>query len=409
MKDLTNIEAFNYPLPQEKIALYPCEKRDESKLLIYKDKHIQEDIFKHISQYINENNLLVFNNSKVIQARLQFKTAGGATVEIFCLEPISPSTIHSIAFESQAETEWMCYIGNNKRFKNILSYTFEYQGEKGILNVERIAQTEDAFRVKFTWSPPHLTFAEIIELVGHTPLPPYIKRIAENTDKERYQTIYAQENGSVAAPTAGLHFSKEVLNNLKEKNIETEQITLHVGAGTFKPVNEEYAENHLMHTEQILLWKTTLENLIKQSDKQIIAVGTTSTRALESIYWIGVKMHNCIKQQQYIDESLFHLSQWEVYENKNLKPINQAIALRTILDYMNGQHLDVLHLSTSIMITPYYHPQIVKGLITNFHQPKSTLLLLIAAFVGEDWKNIYDYALNHHFRFLSYGDACLFI
>ena len=404
-----NISNYIYHLPKEKIALSPCENRDESKLLIFKGNTISEDIFKHIPQYLEDEHLLAFNNTRVIQARIFFRKPTGSTVEIFCLEPLSPTTVHSLIFETKQRCEWECLIGNNKKFTAPLSLEFQCDGQTGILQAEKINEhTATSYRVRFSWTPQELSFAKVLDSVGKMPLPPYIKRDTNSTDTERYQTIYAKKKGSVAAPTAGLHFTSEVLEEIRKKGIPTAEITLHVGAGTFKPVTETYIENHLMHEEQLFFTNETIRELVCYKDKKIIAVGTTTARALESLYWIGVKLTYPNLSPGGVGGG-FSIAQWEVYEE--LIPKQQTVeqSLTTILNYMNNNNLEVLHASTALIITPYYQPKMVKGIITNFHQPQSTLLLLISAFVGDKWKGIYDYALSHDFRFLSYGDACLFL
>jgi S-adenosylmethionine:tRNA ribosyltransferase-isomerase len=421
-----NIADYNYILPEEKIALFPCENRDESKLLVYKDGKIFESIFKQMPDYLGDDCILVFNNTRVIQARIFFTKPTGARVEIFCLEPLTPTTVHALVFETKHTCEWECLIGNNKRFNKPLSLGFQCDGQSGILCAEKIEKhIGNSFRIRFSWTPEDLSFAEVLEKVGKIPLPPYLKRKTQQNDTERYQTVYAQEKGSVAAPTAGLHFTEDVLEKIRKKNVPIEHITLHVGAGTFKPVTETNIENHIMHSEQLFFTKETIANLLKNSDKKIIAVGTTTTRALESLYWVGVKLKASLnpseggepslsfregwgRVQARNDETLI-ISQWEVYENINTSQITVSAAFEAVSDYMNKQNINSLHVSTSIIITPYYVPKVVKGIITNFHQPQSTLLLLIASFVGNKWKKIYNYALTNDFRFLSYGDACLFL
>lgn len=434
-----SIENFDYDLPDEKIALFPCENREESKLLIYKtplnplkgtfdiadnqhsplgvggdyqqyrdeisnqSPNIQEDTFKNITQYLPDYSFLVFNNTRVVQARLLFTKPTGSVVEIFCLEPLSPTSVHALAFEVKQECEWECFVGNNKRFHAPLDLHFDYQGKKTVLQAEKLGKySENSFRIRFTWQPENMPFAEVLEHVGKIPLPPYIKRDTIQTDTERYQTVFAKEKGSVAAPTAGLHFTENVINQIKTKNIPIEYITLHVGAGTFKPVSSDKIGEHDMHCEQLFFSEKTIQHFLEEQNRKMIAVGTTTARSLESLYWIGVKLFHKI-------ENPLHIPQWEIYENLSNKTLTIEQSLQTILDYMHVNQIEQLHASTALMITPYYHPKIVKGIITNFHQPKSTLLLLISAFVGKNWKNIYDYALSHDFRFLSYGDACLFL
>lgn len=398
-----SIEDYNYNLPDEKIALFPCKNREESKLLIYQNSKIQENTFKHISQYLPNDSLLVFNNTRVVQARILFTKPTGSVIEIFCLEPLSPTPVHALAFEVKQQCEWECFVGNNKRFNIPLELHFEYQGEKNILKAEKTGNySEDSFRIHFSWQPQHLTFAQVLELVGKIPLPPYIKRETTSADIERYQTIFAKEKGSVAAPTAGLHFTENIINHIQAKNIPIEYITLHVGAGTFKPVSSNKIGEHDMHCEQLFFSKKSIEHFLLKQNRKIIAVGTTTARSLESLYWIGVKLfHNM--------ENPLHISQWEIYENLIDKTLTVEQSLHSILDFMQINQSEQLHASTSLMMTPYYQPKMVKGLITNFHQPKSTLLLLISAFVKENWKDIYNYALSNNFRFLSYGDACLFL
>jgi S-adenosylmethionine:tRNA ribosyltransferase-isomerase len=322
--------------------------------------------------------------------------------------------LHTLAFEAKGSCQWKCFVGNNKRFTAPLSLKFNHKGETGVLQIEKLETCNDAsFRIQFSWTPQELSFAEVLEQVGKIPLPPYIQRDTTAEDNQRYQTVFAKEKGSVAAPTAGLHFTAEVLEKIKAKNIPTADITLHVGAGTFKPVTETYIENHTMHSEQLFFTKETIRQLASYKDKKIVAVGTTAARALESLYWIGVKLAS----PNPSEGGEFPLSfgeglgvrQWEVYETLISKQVTVEQSLTNILNYMNANDLDVLHASTALMITPYYQPKMVKGIITNFHQPQSTLLLLISAFVGDRWKTIYDYALNNDFRFLSYGDACLFL
>ncbi|MDR1181635.1 MAG: S-adenosylmethionine:tRNA ribosyltransferase-isomerase [Bacteroidales bacterium] len=409
-KDIS-IEEYNYHLPNEKIALFPSENRDESKLLIFRDNTITEDIFKNIPLYLNQEHLLVFNNTRVIQARMLFSKSSGSTIELFCLEPLAPTTLHSLIFETKASCEWECFVGNNKRYTIPLRLHFDYGEKKGILQAEKLGKCNaTSFKIRFSWTPEHLSFAEVLDSVGKVPLPPYIKRKVTVDDIERYQTIYARQKGSVAAPTAGLHFTPEVLNNLSEKNISAEYITLHVGAGTFKPISETTIENHIMHCEQLLFTKQSIKQLIYHCmNKKIIAVGTTTARSLESLYWIGVKI-TALKQNKIpATHSPLHITQWEAYEYPALEQLSVEQSLMAVLNFMDENNLNILHASTALMITPDYQTKMVKGIITNFHQPKSTLLLLIAAFVGNKWKEIYNYALTHDFRFLSYGDACLFL
>jgi len=409
------ITDYNYPLPEEKIALFPCKNRDESKLLVYQNGQISQSVFKQISDYLDGDCMLVFNDTKVIQARIECFKPTGSRIELFCLEPISPSPLHTLAFEAKGACQWKCFVGNNKRFTEPLSLEFAHNEAKGVLHIEKLEAYRDAsFRIQFSWTPQALSFAEVLENVGKIPLPPYIKRESEEHDTERYQTIFAKEKGSVAAPTAGLHFTAEVLEKIKQKNIPTASITLHVGAGTFKPVTETCIENHVMHSEQLFFTRETIDNLLKNSGKKIVAVGTTTARALESLYWIGVKLapSNSPEGGEFASfggvRGGLHISQWEVYEKLISKQKTVEQSLNAVLNYLNNNNLDIFHASTAMMITPYYQPKMVKGIITNFHQPQSTLLLLVSAFVGEKWREIYEYALSRDFRFLSYGDACFF-
>jgi S-adenosylmethionine:tRNA ribosyltransferase-isomerase len=406
----TSIADYNYPLQKEKIALFPSKNRDESKLLIFKENTIVEDVFKNIPLYLTNDHLLVFNDTRVIQARMLFPSLTDSVVEIFCLEPLSPTSLHSLIFETKASCEWECFVGNNKRFTSPLCLLFDYNGTKAVLCAEKLEKCNlTSFQIRFNWVPESLSFGEVLEHVGKIPLPPYIKRKTTIEDSERYQTIYAQRKGSVAAPTAGLHFTAEVLNNIAQKNISVEYITLHVGAGTFKPVTEPHIEKHTMHCEQLFFEKQSIERLIHHcKNKKIIAVGTTTARSLESLYWMGVKMI-ASKQNEIPNNSPLHITQWEVYGSLAQKQVSIEQSLTSIVNFMEEHKLTRLQASTALMIMPYYQPKMVKGIITNFHQPKSTLLLLIAAFVGEKWKEIYQYALTHDFRFLSYGDACLFL
>ena len=380
-----NISNYNYELPEEKIALFPCKNRDESKLLIFKNNTISEDIFKNIPQYLDDNHLLVFNNTKVIQARIECFKPTGSRIELFCLEPCPHGTLHALAFEAKQSCQWKCLIGNNKRFTEPLSLKFNYKNEKCVLHIEKIEAYNDAsFRIRFSWTPKELSFIEVLESIGKTPLPPYIQRDTTEEDTQRYQTIYAKEKGSVAAPTAGLHFTPEVLEEIGRKNISTAYITLHVGAGTFKPVTETYVENHVMHAEHLSFTKETIKQLADCKDKKIIAVGTTTARALESLYWIGVKASPTPSEGGELSSPFggvrggLHISQWEVYENLIPKQLTVEQSLDTVLKYLENNNLEVLHASTALMITPYYQPKMVKGIVTNFHQPQSTLLLLIA-------------------------------
>jgi S-adenosylmethionine:tRNA ribosyltransferase-isomerase len=403
--DQLHIEDYDYPLTSDKIAQYPLKKRDDSKLLIFNGE-IQETIFKNAALFLPENSMLVFNDTKVVQARLIFSKSTGARIEIFCLEPVEPTREIQDAFLQGSGVVWKCLIGNRKKWKSgVLKMPFYINGEEQTLTAEKLSDEREYSFIRLSWSPITLDFATVLEETGKIPLPPYMDRNAEEDDKIRYQTIYAKNEGSVAAPTAGLHFTDELMQKIKEKGIESKYVTLHVGAGTFKPVSETEVGKHLMHTEQILVKKALIEELQRKNHRKLIAVGTTSIRTLESLYWLGVKMILFPNLNDY------QLSQWEAYElHRQAESLPAAsIAMQAILDYLNRNNLSELRSETQILIGPGYQFQLVDGMFTNFHQPKSTLLLLISAYLGDQWKSIYDYALNHQFRFLSYGDSCLFL
>lgn len=396
------IEAYNYTLPERRIAKFPLPVRDQSKLLIYNKGTIKEDIFTSLPEYLPENSLMIFNNTKVIQARLHFRKETGALIEIFCLEPVRPHD-YALCFQQTAQCTWLCLIGNLKKWKEgTLTRKIKIKERELTLSATRGECRGTSYPVDFSWDDPEITFADILELFGELPIPPYLNRETQESDKETYQTVYSKIKGSVAAPTAGLHFTQRVLGTLKERKIELEEVTLHVGAGTFKPVKSEEIAGHEMHTEYISVNKQTIEKLIAHSGKAI-AVGTTSVRTLESLYYIGVKLS---KNPNASEEEL-HVAQWEPYHTQS--NLNASEALQYILDYLNRHRLESLHTSTQIIIAPGYEYHIVNAMVTNFHQPQSTLLLLVSAFVHGDWKTIYDYALANNFRFLSYGDSSLLI
>jgi S-adenosylmethionine:tRNA ribosyltransferase-isomerase len=399
-----SIKEYTYFLPEERIAKYPLAERDASKLLIYRKEKITEDTYKNISHHIPENSLLIFNNTKVVEARLLFRKPTGGVIEIFCLDPHEQYADITTAMLQKNKVLWQCLVGGVSKWKKgqILEKRINNHDNEIVLWANHIEKRTDSFIIELSWSPPALSFAEVLHLAGAIPLPPYIKRPAEKSDAERYQTVYANVDGSVAAPTAGLHFTKNIFNSLKEKNIQPDFVTLHVGAGTFKPVKSENIQDHEMHAEWIDVSKATIENILKNVDNNIIAVGTTSLRTIESLYWLGVKSHESF----VVTHEPIQLLQWEAYElaEKNI-PVTDA--LQSLLEWMNKNKLERLITKTQILIAPGYPFKIVKGLITNFHQPQSTLLLLIAAFIGDNWRKIYDYALKNNFRFLSYGDGCL--
>jgi S-adenosylmethionine:tRNA ribosyltransferase-isomerase len=397
-----HISDYNYLLPDDKIAKFPKEQRDQSKLLVYQSGKIKEDIFYNLPKYLPKNSLMIFNNTKVIQARLHFKKVSGALIEIFLLEPSMP-TDYELMFQTKGYCEWLCLIGNLKKWKEgILVKEFIYNGETVRIEATKKESIGTSHKVALKWDNTSLSFAELIDLIGELPIPPYLNRETEESDKTTYQTIYSKINGSVAAPTAGLHFTNNVLQDLDSYGIEREELTLHVGAGTFKPVKSEELSGHDMHTEYISVSKQTLEKLLSY-DSSAIAVGTTSVRTLESLYYMGVKLHS----NPDLSEQELHITQWEPYKVKSSLTATEAI--EEIIKYLDRNNVSTLHSSTQIMIAPGYNYKIVKLLITNFHQPQSTLLLLVSAFVKGNWKTIYDYALAHDFRFLSYGDSSLLI
>ncbi|MEG2573301.1 MAG: S-adenosylmethionine:tRNA ribosyltransferase-isomerase [Bacteroides sp.] len=396
------ISEYNYPLPDERIAKFPLLIRDQSKLLVYRQGRINEDVFTSLPNYLTAGSLMIFNNTKVIQARLHFHKETGALIEVFCLEPVAPSD-YVLAFQQTRKCSWLCMIGNLKKWKEgKLSREVEVKGVSLTLTATRGECRGTSHWVDFEWSNDEFTFADILEVVGELPIPPYLNRDTQESDKETYQTVYSKIKGSVAAPTAGLHFTPNVLDALKEKGVECEELTLHVGAGTFKPVKSVQIADHEMHTEYISVNISTIERLIAHGG-QAIAVGTTSVRTLESLYYIGVKLSTNPDANQ--DE--LHVDQWQPYENR--ETLTAVESLQQIHDYLLRHQMETLHTSTQIIIAPGYKYHIVKAMVTNFHQPQSTLLLLVSAFVKGDWRSIYDYALEHDFRFLSYGDSSLLI
>ena len=401
MKDI-DINDYDYDLPPEYIAQYPVNERDKSQLLIYRDDDIVKDTFRNIDEYLPPDSLLVFNNTRVIRARILFHKETGAVIEILCLEPLSPSD-YSLSFSSKESVEWKCLIGNLKKWKSgILTVPFEHKSNQFNLYAERLQTEDEAWRIRFSWNSPEISFGEVIEATGHIPLPPYINREDETEDIERYQTVYSSIKGSVAAPTAGLHFTGNVFEKLKTRGIKSVELTLHVGAGTFQPVKATNIFDHEMHSEHFFINKKTIEIILEHHGK-IIAVGTTSVRTLESIYWLGVRL---IKNpaENFPD---FSLGQWEAYRMETDYSVEQSLG--ALLKYLNEMNLSYLHASTSIMIVPGYKFRMTGGMITNFHQPRSTLLLLISAWTGNRWKDIYTFALENRFRFLSYGDSSLLL
>ena len=397
-----HISDYNYELADERIAKYPMAERDHSKLLIYHHGEVGEDVFYNLPKHLPTKALMVFNNTKVIQARLHFRKDTGALIEVFLLEPAEPADYEQM-FQMRGQCSWLCLVGNQKKWKEgSLTRELDVKGERLVLKATRKGEHGTSQWIDFEWDGD-VPFADIIDVVGELPIPPYLNRETQESDKTTYQTVYSKIKGSVAAPTAGLHFTERVLADLDAQGIEREELTLHVGAGTFRPVKSETIGEHPMHTEYIAVRRHTIERLIAY-DGQAIAVGTTSVRTLESLYYMGLKV---IENPDLTEEQL-HVNQWEPYDG-NGKKENVRVVLQALLDWMDRHALTVLHSSTQIIIAPGYDYHIVKMLVTNFHQPQSTLLLLVSAFVKGDWRRIYDYALSHDFRFLSYGDSSLLI
>ena len=394
------ISDYDYPLPEEHIAKFPLAERDKSKLLVCRDGNISESQFFHLPELLPEGAMLLFNNTKVIHARLFFRKPTGSVIEIFCLEPHQMAV--SQVFEQRKQCTWLCFIGNNKKWKDgSLEREFEIQNSIYKIQATRRESKGNAWIVDFEWTGG-VSFAEVIEYAGVIPLPPYLHREAEESDKERYQTVYARHEGSVAAPTAGLHFTDELLDKLHTKGFLTEYITLHVGAGTFKPVSSDTIGEHEMHVEKVQISRSNLQNIINQMGHPIIPVGTTTVRTLESVYWFGVQLglnH---------DLTDMHIHQWDPYELES-QGVSASQSYCNVLNWMDRKGLDILYGDTQLLIAPGYKYHIINGLITNFHQPKSTLLLLVSALIGDKWRECYNYALDHQFRFLSYGDSCLFL
>lgn len=414
-----HISDFNYELPDERIAKYPLPRRDHSKLLVYDRGEVSDDVFRNLPDHLPQGSLMVFNNTRVIQARIHFRKDTGALIEVFLMEPTSPADYEQM-FQATGKCSWLCMVGNLKKWKEgALKRSFEIKGRSFTLSVtmnrdktaERVGGTN--YWIDFEWDNNDINFADILESVGELPIPPYLNRDTQESDKTTYQTVYSKIKGSVAAPTAGLHFTDDVLRRIDAKGIARDELTLHVGAGTFRPVKSDTIDGHNMHSEYVVVRRHTLERLLSH-DCRAIAVGTTSVRTLESLYYMGAKL----AANQNLSEEELHVNQWEPYDlphnaeglaivNGKALPVRQAI--QNILDYLDRDKVDALHSGTQIIIAPGYTYKIVKMLITNFHQPQSTLLLLVSAFLKGDWRKVYDYALGHDFRFLSYGDSSLLI
>lgn len=394
-----SVQDFNYHLPQERIATYPLKQRDESRLLIYQNNVIREDRFKHLDQFLPENSMLVFNTTKVVQARLKFTSETGKAIEIFCLEPARTHKDLGAAMAAKRTARWTCLVGNLKQWKQ---EELVLEKDKVVLKAKILGYNQGSQVVSFTWKPSTLSFAQILQELGVMPIPPYLKRESEDVDQERYQTIYAKTFGSVAAPTAGLHFTDKVLKNLRARSIDITGVTLHVSAGTFMPVKSSTMKEHVMHAEWIEVKDDAIRELLARPPHQIIAVGTTSLRTLETIYWMGVKaLRNPAAELKDLE-----VEQWDAYD---LEPAPREESLTALLAWMQAHELRKIICRTSILIAPPYDLKMAAGIITNFHQPQSTLLLLIGAIVGDRWKDIYSYALVNNFRFLSYGDSSLLL
>jgi S-adenosylmethionine:tRNA ribosyltransferase-isomerase len=403
-----HISDYQYPLSDDRIAKFPIAQRDHSKLLVYRHGEVGEDVFYHLPDYLPKGSLMVFNNTKVIQARMHFRKSTGALIEVFLLEPAEPSD-YELMFQTSGHCAWYCLVGNLKKWKEgTLERTLDIENGTFTVKASRGPIHGTSYRIDFSWTGG-LSFAEVIDAMGELPIPPYLNRETQESDKTTYQTVYSKIKGSVAAPTAGLHFTEQVLQAIDSAGIDREELTLHVGAGTFKPVKSEEIEGHEMHTEFISVRRSTIQKLIDHQ-ASAIAVGTTSVRTLESLYYMGLK----VMQNPELSEEQLHVAQWEPYESEkgivnSVKFATAVQALKALADWMDARRLEVLHSSTQIIIAPGYDYHIVKMLVTNFHQPQSTLLLLVSAFVKGDWRKIYDYALTHDFRFLSYGDSSLLI
>ena len=397
------ISDYNYELPDARIAKFPMAERDHSKLLIYDKGSVGEDVFYNLPQHLPAHALMVFNNTKVIQARLHFRKDTGALIEVFLLEPAQPADYEQM-FQTRSRCSWLCLVGNQKKWKEgALVRQLSVNGQTVMLRATRRGEHGTSQWIDFEWDG-NASFAEIIDVAGELPIPPYLNRETQESDLTTYQTVYSKIKGSVAAPTAGLHFTERVLSAIDAQGIEREELTLHVGAGTFRPVKSATIGDHPMHTEYIAVRRHTIERILAHQC-EVIAVGTTSVRTLESLYYMGLK----VLANPDLTEDALHVSQWEPYDQPTADSPQPSVALQALLDWMSRRQLSVLHSSTQIIIAPGYNYHIVKMLITNFHQPQSTLLLLVSAFVKGDWRRIYDYALAHDFRFLSYGDSSLLI
>ena len=400
-----SIKDFSYDLPDARIAKYPVDPRDHSQLLLYRDGEISRSQFRNLPQYLPENSLLVYNNTKVIRARMFFRKETGAQIEIFCLEPLMPAD-YAQNFQAQGSCEWLCLVGNLKKWKGgKLHRQLSLNGQDVVFSAEHVGVEDKAQRIRFSWTPAEIPFGDLLEQAGQIPIPPYLNRESQQSDERSYQTVYSRIEGSVAAPTAGLHFTPAVLQSIDDKQIKRQEVTLHVSASTFQPVKSEQMDGHPMHLEFISVEASLIEDLLKYEGR-ITAVGTTSVRTLESLYWFGVHLlESNTMQSNSVEESVWTLHQWYPYEDHQDYSMQQA--LQALLDDMRAKGETQFTASTRLLIAPGYTFRVISDIITNFHQPQSTLLLLVSAYVGEDWRKIYDYAMANDFRFLSYGDSSL--
>lgn len=397
-----NINDYNYDLPDEKIAKYPLAERDMSKLLVFDGERIEEDRFRNISTHLPSGGLLLFNDTKVINARMIFEKETGARIEVFCLDPLSPSD-YSLAFAENKSCSWKCLVGNSKKWKEGKLRKQVCVGNVSLyLYITRVREIGNSFEILFEWDNPDVTFSQIIDAAGNIPIPPYLNRNSEEIDSVRYQTVYSHYEGSVAAPTAGLHFTERVMDDIRKHGIDCDAVTLHVGAGTFQPVKTDNAAEHEMHTEHFVVNRSTIEKIASNLGN-ITITGTTTVRTVESLYRVAVQLF----ENKDVDTNEFTVSQWEAYSGKENYDTKEL--LLNLLSWMDDKGFDSIRCATQIMIVPGFKFRIVDRLITNFHQPKSTLLLLLSAFIGDDWRKVYGYALENGFRFLSYGDSCLFL
>jgi S-adenosylmethionine:tRNA ribosyltransferase-isomerase len=398
------IDEYDYSLPSERIAQYPAEVRDGSRLLVWQEGSLTDDMFINIHEHLNERTLLVFNDTRVIRARMIFRKTTGSAIEVFCLEPVEPVSEIVTAFQQPSGVIWKCLIGNLKKWRSGPLTMDISDGVSHItLSVTYVgADTVGNHLIRFTWGPPELPFGKIVELAGHVPLPPYIHREAAPDDAVRYQTIFAKNDGSVAAPTAGLHFTERILSRLSGKSISRGTVTLHVGIGTFKPVDHDDLRLHTMHRERIVVSASMIRKLLTHQPHPVVAVGTTSARTLESLYWVGRRI--LTGKASFYPET----GQWDPYDDKEQEEVSVTSALEALLAFLDQRGEEYYSGETQLLIVPGYRFRIITGLITNFHMPRSTLLLLVAAIAGHEWRRVYDFALEHGYRFLSYGDSCLF-